>query len=77
MRLEESSLNGYAMLGDLVRMRFLSGMLTLFLNAPVFIILNVLCLGLQARFFFQQLISGVSYCHAMVCELSFLFITQS
>jgi serine/threonine-protein kinase SRK2 len=29
---------------------------------------------LQARFFFQQLISGVSYCHAMVCELSFLFV---
>jgi serine/threonine-protein kinase SRK2 len=29
---------------------------------------------LQARYFFQQLISGVSYCHAMVCELSFLFI---
>lgn len=29
---------------------------------------------LQARFFFQQLISGVSYCHGMVCELSFLFV---
>jgi serine/threonine-protein kinase SRK2 len=29
---------------------------------------------LQARYFFQQLISGVSYCHAMVCVLSFLFI---
>lgn len=26
---------------------------------------------LQARFFFQQLISGVSYCHAMVFELFF------
>ncbi|KAK9151285.1 hypothetical protein Syun_009594 [Stephania yunnanensis] len=23
---------------------------------------------LQARFFFQQLISGVSYCHTMVCK---------
>lgn len=77
MRLEESSLNGYAMLGDLVRMRFLSSVLILFNNAPGFIFLNVLCLGLQARFFFQQLISGVSYCHAMVCELSFLFIMQS
>ena len=29
---------------------------------------NAYCLRLQARFFFQQLISGVSYCHAMVCE---------
>lgn len=28
-----------------------------------------LWLLLQARFFFQQLISGVSYCHAMVFEL--------
>jgi len=25
---------------------------------------------LQARFFFQQLISGVSYCHAMVLEFT-------
>lgn len=25
-------------------------------------------IDLQARFFFQQLISGVSYCHAMVCK---------
>lgn len=36
-------------------------------------ILNVVvadfdCFIEQARFFFQQLISGVSYCHAMVCE---------
>lgn len=32
---------------------------------------NAYCLRLQARFFFQQLISGVSYCHTMVFE-SFL-----
>ncbi|XP_035548033.1 serine/threonine-protein kinase SRK2I-like isoform X1 [Juglans regia] len=28
----------------------------------------------EARFFFQQLISGVSYCHAMVLELFFFFV---
>jgi len=30
--------------------------------------LNVYYVLLQARFFFQQLISGVSFCHAMVHE---------
>ena len=31
----------------------------------------------QTRFFFQQLISGVSYCHSMVCYLSFKFSFMS
>lgn len=30
--------------------------------------------NVQARFFFQQLISGVSYCHAMVCRAEFLLL---
>jgi len=35
---------------------------------PDFFLANLMfCFSLQARFFFQQLISGISYCHSMVC----------
>lgn len=47
-------------------------MLSLILFLLMFKVSSVLMmfwfLLVQARFFFQQLISGVSYCHAMVCS---------
>lgn len=38
------------------------------MHNPKAVVADFDCSIEQARFFFQQLISGVSYCHAMVCE---------
>lgn len=38
------------------------------MHIPNAVVADFDCSIEQARFFFQQLISGVSYCHAMVCE---------
>jgi serine/threonine protein kinase len=52
----------------LVKMRFVFGSLIGFtgLRFPYGLISSCK----QARFFFQQLLSGVSYCHSMVCRES-------
>ena len=39
-----------------------------FVGSSDMMIINLHLIVLQARFFFQQLISGVSYCHAMVSK---------
>ena len=53
---------------------FLSPPLFLQCNGCIFCMVSWLWFLVQARFFFQQLISGVSYCHAMVLvPFSFIF----
>ena len=77
---EEKCLSEYAMQGGSVRMRSSFQYLSFL---PVFLfpfqfgfLLDMLkmCFSflVQARFFFQQLISGVSSCHAMVSKSFFL-----
>lgn len=57
---------------DLVKMRLKYYKLECLLNIKRLCHLNELCVSnlflclVQARYFFQQLISGVSYCHYMV-----------
>ncbi|KDO79328.1 hypothetical protein CISIN_1g0178602mg, partial [Citrus sinensis] len=65
-----SSSSEYAMLGVSVKMKFVFLSLSFFFSLCLFFMwLLLLGLLVQARFFFQQLISGVSYCHAMqVCH---------
>lgn len=72
MQLEESFLIEFPMQGASVRMRLFIrySYLQFFSNSSIFLWLSW-CL-LQARFFFQQLISGVSYCHTMVSKSSTL-----
>lgn len=55
-------------LAGLVKMRSVSTSVLFFLLNQFLLLLLICVLNVkqQARFFFQQLISGVNYCHAMV-----------
>ncbi|KAL3722436.1 hypothetical protein ACJRO7_034756 [Eucalyptus globulus] len=73
MQLVVSSSRGFVMLADSVKMRFFYLFCAnLFLLLPAIYAaeqVNRYLHLLQARFFFQQLISGVSYCHTMqICH---------
>lgn len=73
MHLVESCLSEYAMQAGSVRMRFISYNAILLVTMSCIHLLSISWkFLLQARFFFQQLVSGVSYCHAMVLTATFL-----
>ncbi|VAH18089.1 unnamed protein product [Triticum turgidum subsp. durum] len=62
MLLAENSSKEYAPRGDSVKMRLSLNLLTSLYHQAIFV-LN------HARYFFQQLLSGVSYCHSMeICH---------
>lgn len=68
----------FALRVDLVKMRSVDPKIINFLSKIwSFSVKNYILISLhfhsffQARYFFQQLISGVSYCHSMVCHFSF------
>lgn len=68
---EESFLSGFVLRVDSMRTRFIFLYFAFNFMSPFCFVFNlyISVILVQARFFFQQLISGVSYCHAMVVTI--------